>query len=229
MPDFKGLNLQDIKGIIFDLDGTLYQMRWYMRPLLTYKIVPHCLRLPRFLKIRQTFAGIEMDNRDSLMRAICERMASRENRSPDEIYNWIMNRFYPSFVSIMSYFKHSRPGLNETISLLRTNKYKLAVLSDYEKVVERLEKLEINSSNFDLMTSSELYGALKPSPRPLLHIANTWGLKPEEILVIGDRDDTDGKASRDARMRFLQISDKKNQNASTYTWTQVSTILRSVS
>jgi FMN phosphatase YigB (HAD superfamily) len=64
-----------IAGVIFDLDGTLYRMTWVMRPLLTMKILPHILRLPRFLKIRQRFAGKEMGSRDELLDAISEILA----------------------------------------------------------------------------------------------------------------------------------------------------------
>jgi putative hydrolase of the HAD superfamily len=212
------LNKTTIKGIIFDLDGTLYQMHWYMRPLLTCKLFPHSLRLPRFLKIRNKFSGIEMISRENLMKSVCDELALIEKSTSSDMHSWIMNHFYPSFISIMSHFRNSRPDLNQILQTLKNNGYKMAVLSDYEKVDERLKRLEISSTVFDVLKSSELSGALKPASRPFLEIAANWNLPPESILVIGDRDDTDGRAARDANMPFVKVSNKNFPAQNIYNW-----------
>jgi beta-phosphoglucomutase-like phosphatase (HAD superfamily) len=49
----------------------------------------------------------------------------------------------------------------------------------------------------------ESFGAQKPATRPYLRIAGTLGLSPEEILVIGDREETDGLGAFKAGMRFF--------------------------
>lgn len=199
----------NIQGIIFDLDGTLYRMQWFMRPLLACKVLPHLTRLPRFLKERGFFAGKQMGSRENLLNSIAEAVSHKEKCKPGEIYDWILNCFYPAFVSLMPLFKNSRPGVNDTIAILRKAGLKLGVLSDYDHVSSRLGHLDIDPSLFDVMTSSEAYGALKPCKEPFLDIASNWNLAPENILVVGDRDDTDGGAARSAGMQFLQISDSK--------------------
>jgi putative hydrolase of the HAD superfamily len=221
-------NAADIKGIIFDLDGTLYRMRWYLRPILTMNLFPNSLRLPRFLKIRGTFSGMEMDTGDNLMNAICDKLAIAEKCSTAEMKQWVQEKFYPSFVSAMRYFNNSRPAINETLANIKKSGYKLAVLSDYDKIYERLKLLNIDHSHFDTLTSSESSGALKPSARPFLEIAQTWNLMPEKILVIGDRDDTDGEAARGAQMQFLQITDKKTTTKKSMEWSEIRTFLNSL-
>jgi HAD superfamily hydrolase (TIGR01549 family) len=218
-------NAADIKGIIFDLDGTLYRMRWYLRPILTMNLFPNSLRLPRFLKIRGTFSGMEMNTGDNLMNAICDKLAAVEKCSTLEMKMWIQEKFYPSFVSAMRYFSNSRPAVNETLANIKKSGHKLAVLSDYDKVYERLKLLNIEHSHFDTLISSESFGALKPSPRPFLEIAQTWNLTPENILVIGDRDDTDGEAARGAQMQFLQITDAKTAKTNSMEWSEIRTFL----
>lgn len=218
----------DIKGIIFDLDGTLYRMRWYLRPILTLNLFPNSLRLPRFLKIRGTFSGQEMDSGDNLMNAICDKLAIAEKCSTTEMKQWIQEKFYPSFVSAMRYFSNSRPAINETLANIKKKGYKLAVLSDYDKVYERLKLLNIEPSFFDTFSSSESSGALKPSARPFLEIAQTWNLAPAKILVIGDRDDTDGEAARGAQMQFLQITDSKTTTKKSMDWNEMRTLLNSL-
>ena len=71
--------------------------------------------------------------------------------------------------------------------------------------------LRIPAEYFDPISSCEFAGALKPAPRPFSEIAQYWNLPVDKILVIGDRDDTDGNAARNAGMRFIQISDRKKR------------------
>ncbi|NLW32800.1 MAG: HAD family hydrolase [Fibrobacter sp.] len=202
-------NFNSIKGLIFDLDGTLYRMQWYMRPLITIAVFPYCLRLPRFLKIRNQFAGKDLNSRDHLLSEICKQLSAAEHSSEETILNWIVESFYPAFTNTMRFLRNSRPQLDQTLTNLRNSNIKLAVLSDFDHVQQRLINLSINPENFHTIASSEAAGALKPSPRPFLEIAEKWNISPSEIVVIGDRDDTDGEAARRASMQFWQINDSK--------------------
>ncbi|MBD3244291.1 MAG: HAD-IA family hydrolase, partial [Chitinivibrionales bacterium] len=81
--------------------------------------------------------------------------------------------------------------------------------------------LGLQHSWFDIVASSEEAGALKPNPRPFLDIASRFSLRPAEILVIGDRDDTDGAAAAACGMRFIRISDKPSLPDSCLRWAAV--------
>lgn len=197
--------LDKVKGIIFDLDGTLYRMCWYMRPFLAIMLFPDIMRLPRFLKIRGTYAGVELQSSEVLYKEIVKKLAPIEKTSEDVLLHWIDKRFYKAFVNVMCFLKDSRPHVNKTLQSLKQHGFKLAVLSDYDRIPERLDKLNIDKSVFTIMTSSESFGALKPSPAPFKKIAAKWNLDPSEILVIGDRDDTDGEGARRAGMKFIHI------------------------
>jgi FMN phosphatase YigB (HAD superfamily) len=196
-----------VRGVIFDLDGTLYNMRWFFKPLICLRLFPDSLRLPRFLRIRETFAGTEMNGRESLLAAISDELANSDMISSSEALAWINGAFYPAFVAIMPFFRFSRLGIGGLLKRLSSRGIRLAVLSDYGKVAERLGKLWIPVSRFDTLSSSEEAGALKPHPRPFLDIAEKWGIDPPHILVIGDRTDTDGLAAKNAGMQFWQVSD----------------------
>lgn len=227
MADFSKLKQVDINGIIFDLDGTLYRMNWYLRPLLTLNLISTCLRLPRFLKVRATFSGVDMNSSDNLINSISEKVAFLEKSSIPEIRSWIENKFYPSFVKSMFFFRQSRPQINETLLSVKATGRKLAVLSDFGRVCERLKNLSIEPSLFHTVTSSEYSGALKPAARPFLEIAEEWKIAPENILVIGDRNDTDGAAARAAQMHFLQISNSNNSSETLAGWNDVRSFLDS--
>jgi HAD superfamily hydrolase (TIGR01549 family) len=115
----------------------------------------------------------------------------------------------------MNVFRGSRP-VATILESLNNAGIKLAVLSDYAQVEERLDGLGIAPSYFDLITSSETAGALKPSPKPFLDIASKWGISPDKILVVGDRNDTDGEAARAAGMKFLKVNNRPASDGKTW-------------
>lgn len=220
---------QDIKGIIFDLDGTLYRMKWYMRPLLTLKLFPQSMLLPRYLNVRKIFAGRDMKTGDALMRAMAFQLAGTgKNADPELMLAWIQNNFYPAFNAVMPRLRGARPGLDEALLSLKQKGYKLAVLSDFAHVKERLTGLAINPDLFDAVLSSETEGALKPHIRPFLTIARSLNLPPADILVIGDRKDTDGAAASECGMYFMHITDKKKVPSHTYPWSSIREHLNSL-
>ena len=178
----------NVKGIIFDLDGTLYKMKWFMKPLLTIMLSPRILLLPRYMKVRKSFAGKEMENGDDLLNAMAATLAEKSGKCTTEsMLSWIHNRFYKAFDRSMPLLKGARPGLNDILANLKEKGFKLAILSDFAHVEERLKGLCIPCSLFDTLLSSETEGSLKPSTRVLLAIAESWQIEPSNILVIGDR------------------------------------------
>jgi putative hydrolase of the HAD superfamily len=192
-------------GIIFDLDGTLYDMSWYMKPLFFLRLFPASMRLTRFLHIREKFAGKDLRSRQCLIETLCGELSKTEGVAPEAAREWIEGPFYASFVAIMPFFRFSRPGIVPLLSSLRHKGLRLGVLSDYDRVKERLEKLLLTPSLFDTIASSETAGALKPNSRPYSVIAEEWGIAPQNILVVGDRADTDGAAAAALGMQFLLI------------------------
>lgn len=211
-------NFNNIKGIIFDLDGTLYCKKWFMRPFMTVGALPQPLLLPKYMKIRKRYADKDMGSGENLLRSIAKEMGDEE-----KYFAWLTVNFYRVFVNTLKFMRNSRPGLNEILSDIKNKNIKIAVLSDYSKIEERLDILNIDKSLFNIMVSSESEGFLKPGKGPFLKIAKSFDLNPENILVIGDRDDTDGKAAEKSGMPFLKITDKKEGNGST--WDEVKSIL----
>lgn len=219
-----------IRGIIFDLDGTLYKMKWFMKPLLTIMLSPRILLLPRYMSVRKSFAGKEMGNGDELLNAMAATLAEKSGRCTTEsILSWIHNRFYSAFKKIMPFLKGSRPGLNDLLATLQERGFKLAIVSDFSHIEERLNGLCIPGSLFNTIISSETEGSLKPSCRALLVIAKSWQLPPSSILVIGDRDDTDGIAAARAGMPYIRISDKKSLSAGAHNWQAIHAYLNNLS
>ena len=210
----RSADISDVKGLIFDLDGTLYRMEPFFQPLMFLSLFPHSLRLLHFLSERSKLAGTDFGSREQLLKNLFAALSRRTHADPGTLQAWLVNRFYPAFIAAMRFQRGGRDGLKPMLAHLHERGIRLAVLSDYDAVKERLTMLRIPAEYFDPVSSSEASGALKPAPRPFSEIARYWELPADKVLVVGDRDDTDGNAVRNAGMRFLQICDRKKRGAS---------------
>jgi|WetSurMetagenome_2_1015567.scaffolds.fasta_scaffold00046_20 putative hydrolase of the HAD superfamily len=217
-----------VRGVIFDFDGTLYALRWHLKPILFAKLLPKGMRLPRFLDARGTCAGADFGSREKLLAAVCEAYAARYRITAHEARRWIDAKFYPSFVWVMRFFRHSRPGLVALLSSLRRRGVRLAVLSDYGRVAQRLDNLRIPASLFDVLASCEDAGALKPNARPFLEVAERLGVPPAETLVVGDRHETDGLAAQAAGMRFLHVTDGWARQGGAVGWNEAKKVMGNI-
>jgi beta-phosphoglucomutase-like phosphatase (HAD superfamily) len=68
---------------------------------------------------------------------------------------------------------------------------------------ERVEALDAGLSRDIPLYDPGSFGAQKPAVRPFLRIAEALGIAPEETLVVGDREETDGLGAFNAGMRFF--------------------------
>lgn len=73
-----------------------------------------------------------------------------------------------------------------------TNGYREEVDSIFESLSAK-EKTggRLRPEMFSVIVGRDTAGASKPDPRPFLHAAGTLGLKPDEIMFVGDRYDKD--------------------------------------
>ncbi len=216
----------NIKGIIFDLDGTLYHMKWFMKPYLTLRLLPYFSHLPNYMSVRKEFMGKDMDDGTTLLGAMAKKLSHKNGTYTPETYTtWIENKFYPAFEDSMTLLRGSRPGITDCLRILKNNNYKLGVLSDFAHIKERLLNLHIPPDIFDSILSSETEGALKPHTRPFTTMINGWKIPPCDILLIGDRADTDGAVAEKLGLQFIQISDRVQKPGSACSWPALNNLL----
>ena len=110
-----------------------------------------------------------------------------------------------------------RRELEKSISLLHKKGLKLGVFSDYP-AEKKLEALGISKFITTVVSSSDqgVYG-FKPKTNGFTIAAIKMGLKPSEILYVGDRPEIDGQGGSDAGMQVVIIkSFLRNGNAHGY-------------
>ena len=212
--------LRNIKGIIFDFDGTLFDNA--MLPFfLIGSYPPDLFRLRTERLIRKNFAGCDYLTPEAYYNSFFAALGKACFRSPEKIRYWYYSRFMPHMVQILRKHYQARPGVKELFRRFEANAKertahsaamsqaallnapRIAIYSDYPYLKERLEALGICPGPDTLLYGPESFGAQKPAARPFREIAANMGARPEEVLVIGDREETDGIGAFKAGMRFF--------------------------
>ncbi|MBN2659206.1 MAG: HAD family hydrolase [Spirochaetales bacterium] len=198
------MNTQNIEALIFDLDGTLYDKK----NIVLNTLKSHWREIPILHasnRLRKALKGVDLESSEKFHETFYSRIAGTAGRRKATIEHWYQKKFYPRFIRALKKKYRARNNLIPTLEKLQRI-LPMAVFSDYSYVPERLHALKIPKEYFSFMAGSEEYGVLKPSARPLLEIAAKLGVSPEKVLVVGDRDDTDGEAARMAGMMFYHIA-----------------------
>ena len=213
--------LRNIKGIIFDFDGTLFDNA--LLPFYLISAYPFdMLRLWNERLIRKRFAGMDFSSPEEYYRAFFYELGKACSRPSERMRHWYFNHYMPRMARVLKKHYLPRPGVRELFNRFnaharaRSNNAaspgiepalpaipKIAIYSDYPYLKERLEALGIFYGPDVLLYSPESFGAQKPAVRPFIQIAGDIGAKPEEVLVIGDREETDGLGAFKAGMRFF--------------------------
>ncbi|MCP3918783.1 MAG: HAD family hydrolase [bacterium] len=102
--------------------------------------------------------------------------------------------------------KTLRRGLPELLEGLAARGLLLGVFSDYPASaklkalgLERFFELRLDAAEPDV-------NAFKPHPRGFLVACERWGVEPQDVLYVGDREEVDGEGARRAGMPFAIFS-----------------------
>jgi FMN phosphatase YigB (HAD superfamily) len=196
--------LRGIKGLIFDFDGTLFDNK-YIGLFLVMACPTDGLRLWRERFVRHRFAGSDYNTPDEYFSHFFYELGKISLRTPEKMKSWYFNRYMPRMVRVLRRHYRARPGADELFRRANNPKSKIniAIYSDYPFLKERLEAIGLFPSENIRLYGPESFGAQKPAVRPFHKIAKDFGITPEETLVIGDREDTDGLGAFNAKMRFF--------------------------
>ena len=91
--------------------------------------------------------------------------------------------------------------LTHLIEKLRKRGIQVFVYSDYP-AEEKLRALGIPADHIFSALDPEIM-CLKPDPKGLNHILSVTGFSPDQVLMVGDRDEKDGMAARNAGIDWL--------------------------
>jgi len=175
----------DIEGVAFDLDGTLYP-----NYRLNIKLVPFFFKEARLLlAFNKTRKIIRLEQKDGSYQhddfyKYQAEITARILKAPVEvIYEKIERLMYRGWEPLFKNIKLFK-NVIETLTDLKGAGYKLGLLSDFPPE-RKLEYLGL-SGFWDAVNCSEYSGALKPHPLSFVKIADEMRLPPEKIIYVGN-------------------------------------------
>lgn len=206
-----------IRLVVFDMDGTLYRQRpirlKMARDVLLYTLSKCDFNviavLARYRRIKERLSDEQVIDFERIL--VTETAMATAN-SPDKvraiIAEWIDQR-------PLRYLRaYRRPRLLELFAGLRREGKSIGILSDYP-VKEKLLALEL-TANYMAFAGEEGIGLLKPHPKGLKSLIAAAGVTADETIMIGDRADRDGMATRRAGARALIMSSKPIEGWQTF-------------
>jgi putative hydrolase of the HAD superfamily len=176
----------DIEGVAFDLDGTLYP-----NYSLNIRLIPFFFKEGRLLiafgKARNVIRKEQEipsfypqgDFYQQQAEKIAKILAVSPQQIKEKIERLIYNGWEPMFKKIKLYKKAV-----ETLTAFKKTGLKLGLLSDFPPEI-KLDYLGI-SRFWDAVLCSEQHGVLKPHSLPFTKLAAAMSLPPEKIMYVGN-------------------------------------------
>ncbi len=207
------LSPQGVRAVVFDLDGTLYvQPPLRRRMLVELALAPlsgplRALRTTRLLKAfrREREHLRELGRPNEALEALqYERPAARLGAPPAElraaVKDWMFER------PLRHLAPCARPALPESLRRLQAAGLKLGVFSDYP-VAQKLAALGVaDFFPVQLDATDARINAFKPHPAGFQVAAELLGVRPAEVLYVGDRLDVDVGGARAAGMHAAWLT-----------------------
>jgi len=207
----------DIKAIGFDVDGTLYSSPSEMSAAVGRMLIAKAVQ--ELARDADEFATEYLKRRDEL----------RSNTLTLNSFGLDGQRIFQDIwdqISVEQYVKRDK-RLTKTIAELR-EKYRIFLISNGtgSQIERKITYLGLNYHDFDPRIYCYDQGWVKPEPAPFFAAIESLNLKPEEIVYVGDRVDTDIEGARAVGMKTILVgSDSELADASCSTVYDILSVL----
>jgi len=202
------LDLENFKGIIFDLDGVIYDITEAIRKAIDDSIEKYEMNV----------------NRDEVMQEIAHLIEEIQNYPVPQIILKSYDLLQVNFLKSLKYFKKMRiaififnqfnkymedatifKGIDDIISKL-SKKVKLAILTNNKSTYAEdvLKKFNL-IQHFETIIGFNDVKEVKPSPEGIEKILKIWNLKHSEAIFIGDMS-TDIQAGKAANVKMVCVA-----------------------
>ena len=166
------------KGVIFDLDGTLVNSLEDLADSMNIILQSHTFPTHSISDYKQLIGnGI----RNLVLKALPE--ANRTEALIDTCYNLMIDVYRNNLVTKTKPYN----GISGLLDELVSRKMKLAVFSNKaDEFTRKIVLTLLPEWNFEAIIGLSIEEYKKPNPFVALQISEKFGLKPEEVLYVGD-------------------------------------------
>jgi len=203
------LNWGEIRLVVFDVDGTLYDQRG-LRLCMLREMLLAALRKRdiHFIRILSAYRRIREQLGDELHEDFERELASRTaasvgcslERVQSTAAEWLEKR------PLRHLSRYRYPRLPELFRGLRKHGKQIGIFSDYP-AREKLQAMGLDA-DFVVCAGDADVGVLKPHAKGLRVLMARAAADPAQTVLIGDRPERDGLAAQGAEVRALIRSRK---------------------
>ncbi|GAB3554941.1 phosphoglycolate phosphatase [Noviherbaspirillum agri] len=193
------ITLTGIRAAIIDLDGTM------LHTAPDFHVAVNRMRsdlglAPIDIETIMLFVGKGTEN---LMRRVLG-----VDYGPDDVekhYPRALDSYQEHYLSINGDYSTLYPGVREGLEALRAKELRLACVTNkpIAFAAPLLEKVGLKNY-FDIVYGGDSLPKKKPDPYPLLKVCDDFGLRPEQVVAIGDSSN-DAQAARAAGCWVLNV------------------------
>ena len=193
---------QGIRLVVLDMDGTIYRKPHMAHYMLRrqWRHLPSLIA-ERLYRRRQRKALKNLEILKSWNPEILKSIDAR----------WYTQSYLPSMVDIIATRYRPEAWLQPLLDECRQRQIKVAILSDYEAVTDKLHALHLSPDAFAGIYAASEAGTIQPAPRlgaflmerlyPDSSARPAWS----EVLFIGDRPDTDGALANALGAQYMRV------------------------
>jgi HAD superfamily hydrolase (TIGR01549 family) len=214
------INLEKYKGIIWDLDGTIYDITAAIKKAVDDVIEKYNLSV----------------NQNEVMEEVAHLIEEIQNYPVPKILLNSYELLKVNFLEDVTFFKKIRiaiylfnqfnkykeaestifEGIDKLIKKIFNKKIEMAILTNNKSqyAEEVLEKFNL-TKYFDIIIGFNDVSEVKPNPEGILKILNKWKIKPSEAIFIGDMT-TDVDAGKAADVKMVCVASGLAQKQTLY-------------
>jgi phosphoglycolate phosphatase len=170
---------KDIKGIFFDLDGTLFETA----PQLTLAVNRMLVDLKMNTLPEEKISNFIGKGADNLIR---KSIKLSSDKDANEFFVDAIDSFHSHYEQIAH---NSLPydGVMETINFLKTKGLKLACITNKPSIFTDKILCESGLNQYlDLILSGDSLEKMKPDPLPIIYSCEFFNIKTKESIMVGD-------------------------------------------
>lgn len=200
-----GIDWTKIKGVVFDVDGTLYDQR-RLRLMMLGALLGHLfsdrnaireIRVLRYFRqAREYLADKEAGGvSEHQVKMVADKLSVDPHNVSDIVEKWIYTK------PLDHVFACRYPMVDSFFEALSRRGIKIGIFSDYP-IEDKLKMLRLSADAMCYSLEPDI-DRLKPQTAGLQKLLKKMGLNGSECIFIGDRESRDGICARRSGMTFL--------------------------